>query len=409
MNHSNLEELLHKFAAGKINPAELAALQQLMADDAAADAIDIFLQKAYNDPSLAINNDFEKQEAFKHIERHLKLSSKATVKHLYTKKRAMYTWWRTIAAVLVAGGFLVYFFLQTKPGQGYKEVAATAMDNEDVHAPKTNRATITMSDGRVMYLDSAGNGQLATQEATRLIKLSNGVIAYEISGQKSQPIAPAYNTVTNPRGSRVINIILSDGSKVWLNAGSSITYPVAFTTDERLVQLEGEGYFEVSPSVGPFKGSEKKKFIVIANNVRTEVLGTHFNINAYKDEGDVKVTLLEGRVDVQIAGVQNKAMLTPGMQARAAGNELHTVRNIDVSSQTAWKDGYFSFHHADIKEVLRQLARWYDLTVEYRGNIPHREFEGEMQQDLVLSQALKILEKNKVNFKTEGRKIIIMP
>ncbi|ANH79835.1 hypothetical protein A8C56_01560 [Niabella ginsenosidivorans] len=398
MINSNLEELLQKFATGKINPAELAELQRLMMDDAAMDVLDAFLQKAYQDPSLAVKNDFDKQQAFKTIGRRLRSSSKRGVRPSFIRKRMIYAALGT-AAMLLLGWIVLYFFLQPQPVQSNKEAVAVS---GDIYAPQANRATVTMSDGTVMYLDSAGNGQLATQAATRLIKLANGVIAYEMSGQKAPSTAPVYNTINNPRGSRVINIILSDGSKIWLNAGSSITYPVVFADSERQVQLKGEGYFEVAKN-------EHKKFIVTSANTITEVLGTHFNINAYEDERAIKITLLEGRVAIGVPGVSGKTALTPGMQARVVNNTLRTLRNVDVRSETAWKDGYFSFHNADMKEVLRQLARWYDLTVEYRGVIPDREFEGEMQQDLMLSQALKILEKNKVNFKTEGKKIIIMP
>ena len=398
MIDSNLEELLQKFAAGKINPAELAVLQRLMMDDAAVEVVAAFVEKAYQDPSLAIHNELDKQEALQAIKSRLKLPPEKAVLP-FRRKRRIYTWLRTAAAVFILAGIVAYFFFQPKHAANNTTIAE---GSKDIRAPQTNRATVTMADGTVMYLDSAGNGQLATQAATRLVNVANGVIAYEMSAQKTQPAAPAYNTINNPRGSRVINIILSDGSKVWLNAGSSITYPVVFTKDERRVQLNGEGYFEVTRN-------EHKKFIVTSANTVTEVLGTHFNINAYEDERAVKITLLEGRVVVGVTGVAEKTTLAPGMQARVAAQVLRTVKEVDVSSETAWKDGYFSFHHADMQEVMRQIARWYDLTVEYRGAIPNREFEGEMQQDLMLSQALKILEKNKVNFKTEGKKIIIMP
>jgi ferric-dicitrate binding protein FerR (iron transport regulator) len=269
----------------------------------------------------------------------------------------------------------------------------------DIAAPTGNRATITLADGTKVFLDSAGKGQLAQQGTIKLIKLANGKIAYQpVDNGRGQSIA--YNTLSNPRGSKVIDMQLSDGSHVWLNAGSSITYPVAFIGSDRRVELEGEGYFEVAKDA-------KRKFIVTANGVSTEVLGTHFNVNAFKDDGDdIKITLLEGSVKINNGNASG--LLKPGQQALVA-KEVKIVSDVDLHLVMAWKNGYFQFDKASLQNVMKQISRWYDVDVVYEGYNQPREFAGEIQRDLSLSEVLKILEKNKVHFRIEGKKLRVMP
>ncbi len=399
MTNLRFEELLQRFISDSISPAELVELQQWVLDDTATDVLDAVLQHAYRNPELAVYNDYDKDAVYREIQTRLQINTgKKQEVPLRVRYKRLYRWTR-VAAMLILFVGLGYYFFTRSAGVPQKNVEITRI--KDIRAPQTNRAMITMSDGTVMDLDSAGNGQLAAQGAAQLVKLANGVIAYKLSGKGSQITAPIYNTLTNPRGSRVIHITLSDGSAVWLNAGSSITYPVVFTGNERNVTLLGEAYFEVAKD-------KIKKFIVRSGQIATEVLGTHFNINAYEDESDIKVTLLEGRVKVN--GNGHYALLSPGMQARiGAAGELRIITDVDVLAETGWKNGYFSFNNADIAAVMRQLARWYDVTIVFEGEIPNREFEGEIQRTLSLSDMLKILEKNKVNFKIEGRKIIVIP
>jgi len=304
-------------------------------------------------------------------------------------------WGWAAASIILLLGIGSYFLLAKKEKQ------PTIADNApmDVAAPTGNRAMITLADGTKVFLDNVGNGQLAQQGTIKLIKLANGKIAYQPLGN-GRGQSMAYNTLSNPRGSKVIDMQLSDGSHVWLNAGSSITYPVAFIGDSRKVELEGEGYFEVAKDA-------KRKFIVTANGVNTEVLGTHFNINAFKDDGqDIKITLLEGSVKINKGNATG--LLKPGQQA-LVNNEIKIESDVDLHLVMAWKNGYFQFDRASLQNVMKQISRWYDVDVVYEGYNQPREFAGEIQKDLSLSEVLKILEKNKVYFRIEGKKLRVMP
>ncbi|TXH21337.1 MAG: DUF4974 domain-containing protein [Chitinophagaceae bacterium] len=398
---TRLEILFKKYITDQINSSELIELQQLVQDKSYENTIDEILDKLYTDSSLRTENDFDQKEIFKEISTRIQsnnfiISSKSKIKKLYQ-------WASAVAAVLVLLMGVYYLFYNSQPRKIVEK--QTDFAQKDIKAPETNRATVTMADGTVVYLDSIADGQLATQGNVRLVKLADGKISYEIVDQSLTVASIPQNTVSNPKGSKAINITLSDGSKVWLNAGSSITYPVIFTEAERTVTLKGEGYFEVAHIVDT-KGV-LQKFVVAANQTQTEVLGTHFNINAYDDEAAVRVTLLEGKVNV-LSGV-NKMRLAPGQQAKVQGESISLNRNVNIDEVMAWKSGSFYFEKADLGEVVRQLARWYDLDVVFKGNIPKRNFEGEMQKDLSLKQALKILENNQINFKLEGRTIYIMP
>lgn len=266
----------------------------------------------------------------------------------------------------------------------------------DIKAPATNRAMVTLSNGKTVYLDSAINGQLAMLGNVKLEKLADGKVVY--SGTSDQI---EYNTVTNPRGSKVIDLGFVDGSHVWLNAGSSITYPVPFENNERKVKINGEAYFEIAHNPNqPFK--------VVKGDIQITVLGTHFNVNAYDDETNLKVTLLEGSVKVNTQ--TKEQIIKPGQQAIISGI-IKVDGDIDIDEIMAWKNGSFFLNNKDLNSVLRELARWYDVDVifENEEHVPNIILGGEMGRDLNLSQALHILEKLKVNSRIEGRKLIIMP
>jgi ferric-dicitrate binding protein FerR (iron transport regulator) len=200
-------------------------------------------------------------------------------------------------------------------------------------------------------------------------------------------------------------VILADGSKVWLNAASSIHFPSYFTGNERKVEITGEAYFEVAKDAA-------KPFRVEFNNQsgekgEIEVLGTHFNVNAYPEEEDIKTTLLEGSVKIKRG--RNVLMLAPGQQAEVASDNITLKNDVILSQVVAWKDGFFVFNNSDIKIIMRQVARWYDVEVEFEGKIPSEGFTGKVSRNVPLSKFIKVLELNDVNVKTEGRKIIIAP
>ncbi len=264
-------------------------------------------------------------------------------------------------------------------------------------APGGNKAVLTLGDGSVITLDSSGNGVLAQQGNVKVVKLANGQLAYEDGGQGKNEVL--FNTMRTPRGGEY-RLTLPDGSRVWLNAASSITYPTAFVEDERKVSITGEVYFEVAKQAGmPFR--------VKAGDMTVEVLGTHFNINAYAEEKTIRTTLLEGAVKVNTVG--KETLLKPGQQAGLQENGILRVKNdVDVDEVIAWKKGLFQFTDADMPAVMRQLENWYDVKVIYEGQVPERSFGGAIQRSLPLVRVLKILEENDVKFRLEGRNIYVM-
>jgi transmembrane sensor len=277
--------------------------------------------------------------------------------------------------------------------------------------PGVNGAILTLANGQYIVLDSAGNGTLAVQGNTRLIN-HNGQIIYAGESKSSQELL--YNTMTTPKG-RQYQLMLADGTKVWLNASSSIRFPTAFTGKERKVEITGEAYFEVAPPAG---GHEKTPFRVHIDpssggeGIDIEVLGTHFNVNAYSEEATVQTTLLEGAVKVSMGN--DGTILRPGQQARInqsggpSGN-INVLSDVDMDVVMGWKNGYFSFHHTDLRAVMRQIARWYDVDITYTGKVPDRRFGGEISRNSNASEVLKILEESKVYFRIEGKKIFVLP
>lgn len=303
--------------------------------------------------------------------------------------------WLAAASVIFLIGIAAYSLFITNSGTSTEVAKAVALPN-DVNAPETQKALITLSNGQTVYLDSAAKGTLALQGNVRVIKKANGEIAYQIEATESSQ-EPQFNTLVNPRGSQVVTITLADGSRVWLNAGSSLTYPVAFTKKERQVSVSGEGYFEVAHDAA-------KPFIVQKNGINIQVLGTRFNVNAYEDDGDIKVTLLQGAVKIQKG--RRSALLAPGEQAQIA-EQIKVVDGVDTDAVMAWKNGYFHFYKASLQDVLKQLSYWYDVEIEYKEKVEPIQFVGEMERNLSLMQVLKILRKNGVNFQVEGKKLVV--
>jgi len=266
----------------------------------------------------------------------------------------------------------------------------------DIAAPTKQKATITLADGTTVALDSLTSGILATQENVSVSKTRDGRIKYDGSGYLN--LGLVYNTLSNPRGSQVVDLTLADGSRVWLNAGSSVTYPVAFVGNERKVSITGETYFEVAHDAS-------KPFYVRKADVSILVLGTHFNVNAYNDEADIKITLLEG--SVKVLNAQSSLIIKPNQQAIVTNKDVLLNMKVDVEQVMAWKNGYFNFNNADIKKLMREIARWYAVEVVYEGAVPKQLFGGEMPRNSNLSQVLEILKTSGVKFTIDGRKLKI--
>ncbi|MEP7258102.1 MAG: FecR domain-containing protein, partial [Flavitalea sp.] len=297
------------------------------------------------------------------------------------------------ASIFLLAGLGCYFlFLNTSK----KTTPLTNTINTDVEAPKNNQATITLSNGQKVYLNNFGSGTMAVQDNIKLVKLANGEIAYQAtSGEISNEIK--YNILENPRGSRTIDMILADGSRVWLNAGSSITYPVAFIGHERRVTITGEAYFEVAHDA-------TKPFYVGKGDVKVQVMGTHFNVNAYDNESDIQVTLLEGSVKVFLGS--KSGVLKPGEQAQLS-NEFKVVSGVNTEEVMAWKNGTFRFNRTSLEAVMRQVERWYAVEVIYEQGMPAIQLGGEIKRDLTLSQLLDGLGEMGVKFEIQGKKLYV--
>ncbi len=310
--------------------------------------------------------------------------------------------WRAIAAIFILLAVSVYLLMSNANRHKTGQATPSQVAARDI-APGKNGAILTLADGTHMSLDSAGNGIIASQKGARVV-LKNGQLEYDETGKTSGEIV--YNTMTTPKG-RQFNLILPDGSQVWLNAASSIKFPTAFNGKERRVEITGEAYFEVAKD-------KNRPFFVKAMNTETEVLGTHFNINAYEEEAIVKATLLTGSIRTSAlhsASASEKVLLQPGEQAQVRPDEkMIVLPNADIEQTMAWKNGAFNFQNVGLKEVMRQLARWYDLEIVYEKNVPDVRFGGEMSRNIPLSDLLKGLKDMEVHFRIEeGRKLIVMP
>ncbi len=268
--------------------------------------------------------------------------------------------------------------------------------------PGSNKAVLQLEDGSIIELDSAGKGTLAQQQQAVVMKGGNGIVSYQPVAA-STTAAPVFNKITTPKGGQ-FQVILPDGTKVWLNAASSLRYPTAFNGNIRTVELSGEAYFDVAPSA-------RQPFHVKVPGSRAmdiEVLGTEFNINAYEDEPSNATTLVNGKV--RVADAAHQTLLQPGQQALLYENSSRiTVQPADLNEVTAWKDGLFSLQDADINDIMRQISRWYDVDIIYEGHI-QQKFVGRIPRNMKLSDVLKVLESTGwVHFTVSGRTVKVTP
>jgi transmembrane sensor len=266
--------------------------------------------------------------------------------------------------------------------------------------PGGNKATLTLADGTKVSLTDAANGKVAEQAGVSIRKTVDGQLLYElkeISPSSREGKSPVlYNTISTPAGGQY-QVILPDGTHVWLNAASSLKYPSSFVAlKERRVELKGEAYFEVAKVNIQ---SVPIPFIVSSRKQEVEVLGTHFNINSYEDEGISATTLLEGSIKVRRPEVFEQ-IISPGEQA-LAGQDLKVIQ-VDPNTAVAWKNGLFKFENADIYTIMKQFSRWYNVDVAYEGKIPNNKFTGEVYRNMDASKALKILSYAKINFRIEA-------
>ncbi|HLU89691.1 MAG TPA: FecR family protein [Cyclobacteriaceae bacterium] len=332
--------------------------------------------------------------------------------------------WGYAAAVLMCTGLacLVYYFTflskgnersvigLSQPGIHPESVDIVPEDNNFTSAMEAGNpigrgeARLTLADGKKVLLDRTEKSVFYTQGNWQVVTTADGNMAFVDLGKdefqkQTQHRAGKFNTVETGKG-RKLRVSFPDGTKVWLNANSSLRFPIDFNWDKRQVTLSGEAYFEVARDEG-------RKFEILAGDQRVQVLGTHFNINAYANEPSVNTTLLEGIIKISNLRDKHSHILKPGERALLS-EELEIVQIDNAGDAVAWKEGYFKFHEADIQTVMRQIERWYDVVVKYEGGIPDQKFGGEMEKSLSLMQVLKILEKTNVRFRLEGREVTVL-
>jgi transmembrane sensor len=310
-----------------------------------------------------------------------------------------YKWLAIAAAFVVISSLTILFFNNESPKEQIANVNPKPAKNTIV--PGSNNAVLTLANGNQISLNDKENGVLASQSGVIITKNKDGQLQYQIKAD-----APAgINTISTPRGGQY-QLILVDGTKVWLNAASSITFPTQFNGAERKVEIIGEAYFEVAKNANkPFKVKSKNQII--------EVLGTHFNVNTYDDEASNKTMLLEG--SISISKITNGAIQTtgtkilkPGQQASVSANQSQiNIAIADGDEAIAWKNGYFKFNKADIQTIMRQVSRWYNVDVEYIGEMNKDLFVGKINRSEHVEEVLSILERSKINVAVKGKTIII--
>jgi ferric-dicitrate binding protein FerR (iron transport regulator) len=304
-------------------------------------------------------------------------------------------WFRYAAAVILILGTVVFLWLNKNNKPSTVAKTQSIPEENDV-APGRDGAVLTLANGTKVVLDSIGNGVIAQQNGAQVV-MQNGQLAYDVTGKSSGAVV--YNTMSTPKG-RQFHVQLPDGTHAWLNAASSIRYPTVFAGNERKVYITGEIYFEVAKN-------RKMPFRVHVNDeVGIRVLGTHFNVKAYVDELSIKTTLLEG--SVQVNAHNQIQTLQPGQQAQISADEKIKVMNdADMNQVMAWKNGLFNFNGYDIKLVMREIARWYDLEIVYEAEPKQREIGGKVQRSLTLNQVMAILKDLDIHYRLEGRTLIV--
>jgi transmembrane sensor len=378
INKQHFIEILKRYRLGKASDKEIKFL------DSYYDMFDI------QDDFLAEKNEAKIKDKVKvSIDARIGLQKKSFNRIMAGKRIIRYA---SAAMVIFALSFGAYL-LNNKFTHSDQSVAV----QHDI-PPGGNTAILTLANGKKIFLDKIVNGQVLQQAGLHITKTSKGQIVYEVTDQKALQDSneeAKMNTISTPNGGQY-QVVLPDGTRVWLNSASNLKYPNYFSGSERLVELEGEAYFEVAKNkLSPFR---------IKTGLQTiEVLGTHFNVNAYNDEPILKTTLLEGSVTVSSA--KNKIILIPGQQATINRNNLETTveSKVDLDQIVAWKNGVFSFENEDLRSIMRQISRWYNVSVVFNGPLSDDKFFGEISRNSNLSQVIEILKLNNIRVALSGK------
>lgn len=388
------KSLLYKFLEGRCNPEESARVRAWMEDPAHAETLRDFLSNTWKETSEGAPLDsVDRQQIWSNVMEAMGHPDDHSIAPVRPVRRP---WKRIVAAaavigILLSGAFLMRSVFNSPPPAGPAPIAQQV--TTDVPAPDASRAVLELADGRVIYLDEVAAGRIAGDSLLNVTRDESGNLLYDAAAEAMASI----HTVRLPRGSKPLRLVLSDGTAVWLNASSSISYPTVFTGRERSVSMTGEAYFEVAKDA-------QHPFIVEQGDSRIRVLGTHFNVNAYGEGEERRVTLLEGSVEVSRGS--NTRLLTPGQQA-AIGDARISVSRPDTEAVMAWKNGQFIYDGTDIRTMLREISRYYDVEVTYRDEIPY-SFVARISRDVPISAFLEKLSlTGLVTFRIEGRNITV--
>lgn len=391
MSPGRQQDLFERLLQGNLSPEEAQEILPLLSaaesDPAMRELLQKQLQRHQNLQSI---NPQILQQLDDRLPSILGKESQVVTIPFYRKSFFRYS---VAAAVML---FIAASWLFTKETASVKPVPSVIAKTTDL-PPGHMGAILTLDDNSTIVLDSMNEGLIATQNGAKVL-LNNGRISYDRDNSATDAVT--YNTMSTPRG-RQFQLVLPDSSKVWLDAASSIRFPTAFTGNTREVEITGEAYFEVA------KDPRRPFTVIIKNsNKKIEVLGTHFNVNAYAQEASINTTLLEG--SVKVYNGENYQLLKPGQQAQSSGH-TKIISQVNLKKVIAWKEGVFDFSDMKLEEVMRQLERWYDIEVKYENGIPPFEFVGKMRRDLRLSEVLRGLEISEVHFSIEGRSLVVKP
>ncbi|MDR6781542.1 transmembrane sensor [Pedobacter africanus] len=385
MNKERISYLCKQYLSDKASAEELHELESVFRNDDLDEEVKAVLSEVYADFPKENYADLDQEIADQLFEK-ISINTRQT-----TTVRIWPRIWVAALALVILGAGLFYYQVKT----GKSELAQNQFKN-DV-APGGNKAVLTLSDGKTINLEDAMNGEIGTEAGSVISKTADGQAVYK-SGVGVQGTAnTVMNTMTTPAGG-TYHLVLSDGTGVWLNAGSSITFPAAFSGRTREVKIQGELYFEVAHNAA-------KPFRVISKGQSVQVLGTHFNVKAYDNESVLKTTLLEGTVMV-VAGAQ-QSMLKPGQQSALNAGKLE-VTNVDVNEIIAWKDGYFDFTDADIHTVMREFSRWYNVDISFASPPTKDTFTGRLPRSWSLAKVMKMMRSSgSIQLTVEGRRVMV--
>jgi len=382
-----LQSLMRKQLQGSIGEEEREQLQQYVQDERnreiVADTLAVLL--AQQEPDQVY--DHERHDPLLQF---ILAADKPAAAVVPMRRKGAYGWWAAAAVIMALAVTAWFYFLPEKTRPSTTTAAKTPANDA---LPGQDGAVLILANDQRIVLDSAHTSALRDRGIKA--RLENGMLVYETAIQAGDPVA--YNTMHTPRG-RQFRVILPDGTRVWLNAASSITYPTRFEDNMRLVSVTGEAYFEVA------KNASKPFRVNVADEAQIEVLGTHFNVNSYRKLG-IAATLLEGSVKISSGPAQE--MLNPGEQIVAQAGKLKRYKQVDVDAVVAWKEGLFHFNNTSIPVVMEELERWYDVEVVYEQGLPAGALSGEFPRTLLLSEVLRILELSGIKYKIENKKLIL--